>query len=66
MPSIIAFIRPTFGELLLIALIVALIFGTRRLPELGRSLGAAIKNFQRSFKGEESEVPPSEDKSKEQ
>ncbi|MFA4875270.1 MAG: twin-arginine translocase TatA/TatE family subunit [bacterium] len=59
MLSAIAFIRPSLGELLLIALVVALIFGTKRLPDLGRSLGSAIRNFQRSFRGEEIETKSS-------
>ena len=46
-------IGPT--ELLLIALIVVIIFGARRLPELGRSLGEGIKNFRKSFSSKEKE-----------
>jgi sec-independent protein translocase protein TatA len=34
-----------FPELVLIFLIVLLIFGANRLPELGRGIGKAIKNF---------------------
>jgi sec-independent protein translocase protein TatA len=40
-------------ELLLILLIVVIIFGARRLPELGKSLGEGIKNFRRSIAGKE-------------
>ncbi len=39
------------GELLLIALVVLLLVGARRLPELGRSLGEAIREFQRALRG---------------
>jgi sec-independent protein translocase protein TatA len=42
-----------FGEILLILLIVVLIFGTSRIPELGRGLGEGIKNFKKAVKGEE-------------
>ncbi|MEW5901778.1 MAG: twin-arginine translocase TatA/TatE family subunit [Acidobacteriota bacterium] len=45
-------IGPT--ELLLILLIVVIIFGARRLPELGKSLGEGIKNFRKSITGKES------------
>lgn len=47
-------------ELLLIALIVIIIFGARKLPELGKSLGEGIKNFRRSIssKDKENEIPP--------
>lgn len=37
-------------ELLLILAIVALIFGARKLPELGRGLGEGIKNFRGAVK----------------
>jgi sec-independent protein translocase protein TatA len=42
-----------FTEILLILLIVILIFGTSRIPELGRGLGEGIKNFKKSLKGDE-------------
>lgn len=47
-------------ELLLIALIVIIIFGARKLPELGKSLGEGIKNFRKSIssKDKEDETPP--------
>ena len=40
-------------ELLLIFLIVLLLFGAGRLPEIARSLGKAIQEFKRSLKDEE-------------
>ncbi len=40
-------------ELLLILLIVVIIFGARRLPELGKGLGEGIKNFKRGISGKE-------------
>ena len=38
---------PTLGiqELLIILLIVFFVFGAKRLPELGKGIGSAIKNF---------------------
>ncbi len=45
-------------EVLLILLILILIFGTSRIPELGRGLGEGIKNFKKSLKGEDSEKKP--------
>ena len=39
------------GEHLLILMIVLLIFGPRKLPELGNTLGKAIRNFKDSIKG---------------
>ena len=41
------------GEHLLILGIVLLIFGPRRLPELGNTLGKAIRNFKDSISGVE-------------
>lgn len=40
-----------FGELVVIFGIILLLFGARRLPEIGRSLGEAIKQFQDSVRG---------------
>lgn len=53
-------IGPT--ELLLILLIVVIIFGARRLPELGKSLGEGIKNFRKSMTGKEREKEIDSDK----
>lgn len=58
------------AELLLIVLIIVIIFGARRLPELGKSLGEGIKNFKRSISPEDKkkesssdkDTPPSQDK----
>jgi len=49
-----------FWELLIIFVIVILIFGTSRIPELGRGLGEGIRNFKKSLKGDD------EDKAKKQ
>jgi len=48
-------------ELLLIVLIIIIIFGARKLPELGKSLGEGIKNFRKSIGGKEKDNPPHED-----
>ncbi len=42
-------------ELLLILLIVVIIFGARRLPELGKGLGEGIRNFKKGFGSKEPE-----------
>ena len=39
-------------EMLIILAIVILIFGANRLPELGRGIGAGIKNFKSGMKDE--------------
>jgi sec-independent protein translocase protein TatA len=38
-------------ELVIILVIALVIFGPRRLPEVGRSLGSGIKEFRDSFSG---------------
>jgi len=45
-------------ELILIILIIVIIFGARKLPELGKSLGEGIKNFRKSISGKDKESPP--------
>lgn len=40
-----------WGEWLVVLAIVLLIVGGRRLPEIGRSLGTAIREFQNALRG---------------
>ena len=44
-----------FPELILILVIVVLVFGTSRLPDVGKGLGEGIRNFKKAFKNEEDE-----------
>ena len=37
-------------ELIIVALVIVLLFGTRRLPELGAGLGKAISNFKKTYR----------------
>ena len=47
----------------IVALVVIILFGTKRLPELGTGLGKAINNFKSSFReGNEIDVTSSEGK----
>jgi sec-independent protein translocase protein TatA len=39
-------------ELIIILVIILLLFGASRLPEIGRGLGKGIKNFKESTKDE--------------
>ncbi|MCX6559093.1 MAG: twin-arginine translocase TatA/TatE family subunit [Candidatus Aminicenantes bacterium] len=54
-------------ELILILLIVVIIFGAKKLPDLGKSLGEGIKNFKGSVSGKDNNkdddktTPPSKD-----
>ncbi|MCC6758899.1 MAG: twin-arginine translocase TatA/TatE family subunit [Candidatus Omnitrophica bacterium] len=38
-------------EILLILVVILLFFGVKRLPEIGNSLGKAIREFQKAMKG---------------
>lgn len=40
-------------ELLVILLIVLLVFGAARLPQIGEAIGKAIRNFRKGLSGEE-------------
>jgi sec-independent protein translocase protein TatA len=49
------------GELLIILVIVLLVFGANKLPQLGDGIGKAIKNFKRGLNhDDEIDVTPSE------
>lgn len=56
---------PGFQELLVILLIVIVIFGASKLPQLGKGLGEGIRNFRKGLKAdddgsklEEGQPPP--------
>jgi sec-independent protein translocase protein TatA len=44
-----------FPELLLLGLVVLLVFGPKRLPEMGRSLGKGMREFKSSITGPDTE-----------
>jgi sec-independent protein translocase protein TatA len=48
-------------EIVVIILVLAIVFGAGRIPEIGSNLGKGIKNFKKSF----SEVEDPEEKRKE-
>ncbi|HET8733790.1 MAG TPA: twin-arginine translocase TatA/TatE family subunit [Anaeromyxobacteraceae bacterium] len=39
-----------FGELLLIAVVLFLLFGASKLPQLGQGLGESVKSFRKAFR----------------
>lgn len=50
------------GELLVILVIVLILFGAGRLPEIGDSLGKSIRNFRKAMKAPDSiDVTPKHD-----
>ncbi len=48
-------------ELLIILLIVVVLFGARRLPELGKGLGEVIRNFRKGFSSKDQDQKKPED-----
>lgn len=60
---------PGVQELIVIFLIVVVLFGASRLPQLGRGLGEGISNFKKGLKGAddgegEVEAQPENEKAK--
>jgi len=45
------------GEIILLLLLALLLFGAKRLPEIGRSLGSGMREFKDSVTGK---TPPEE------
>ena len=43
-----------FQELIIIFLIVILLFGATRLPQIGKGLGEGIRNFKKGIKQDDS------------
>jgi sec-independent protein translocase protein TatA len=44
-------------EILIVLVIVLVVFGPKRLPELGRSLGSGMRGFKESVTGKDEELP---------
>lgn len=56
-------------EIIIILIIALLLFGAKRLPEIGKSMGKAIREFKKSFKDvtdelDEDELSSTDEKSK--
>ena len=45
-------------ELLVILVIVLIIFGANKLPQIGEGLGKGIRNFKKGIKKEEIDITP--------
>ncbi|MBM4251748.1 MAG: twin-arginine translocase TatA/TatE family subunit [Deltaproteobacteria bacterium] len=63
---------PSFWELVIIFAVVFLLFGGKKLPELGGAIGESIKNFKKGLKDDEpakkiaDNTPPSNPNDKDQ
>ncbi len=49
-------------EWVVIFLVILLLFGAKRLPEIGRSLGKSLRDFKRAFQGLDSEEEDKKEK----
>ncbi len=52
------------SELLVILVIALVVIGPRRLPEVARGLGEAVRAFQNALKGRDEEPPASKPEDK--
>lgn len=57
--------RPGIWQLVLIALIVALLFGTKRLRNIGEDVGAAIRSFRKGMADNEDPAQLNADRAEE-
>ena len=44
------------GEIIIIAIIVLLLFGVKKIPELMKGIGKGVKNFKDGVKGLEDDI----------
>ena len=53
---------PQFGvmEIAIVLVIGLLVFGPKKLPELGRGLGSSMRDFRRGLSGEADNDPPAQ------
>ena len=49
-----------FGEILIIVLILLVLFGGKKIPELAKGLGEGIKSFKKALKGDDEDKPNKE------
>lgn len=54
-----------WGELVIIAIIILLLFGGKKIPELMHGLGKGVKNFKDGMKGIDESDSPSKNESRE-
>lgn len=56
---------PSWQELIPILLLAVVIFGAKKLPEIGSGLGKGLKNFKKSLKDTEDDIAIEERKTEE-
>ncbi len=56
LPSFLAFGAPSTTELVLIFLVILLLFGARKLPELAKGIGQAMREFKKATREAEDSI----------
>jgi sec-independent protein translocase protein TatA len=52
------------GEIVIIVLVILLLFGAKKIPELARGIGKGMSEFKKGLKDVESEIKSTDDNSK--
>ncbi len=52
------------GEIILIVLVILLLFGAKKIPELAQGLGKGMKEFKKSLKDVEDEIKKTDEEIK--
>jgi len=52
------------GEIILIVLVVLLLFGAKKIPELARGIGKGMSEFKKGLKDVENEIKSTDNESK--
>ncbi len=53
---------PSFWQILIVLVIVLFLFGPKRIPGLGKSLGEAIRGFRKGLSGKNDKTDSKENK----
>lgn len=53
-----------FGEILLIAIVMLIFFGPKKLPEIGKSIGKGLSEFKRAMRDVQESITTEIDKDK--
>ena len=51
-----------FGELLIIVLVVLVLFGSKKIPDLAQGLGKGIREIKKALKGEDEKTDDADKK----